>query len=164
MKAGTPGLLISVILFSLLALIFAVPFLYAPGTFYNLNGTSGILDHEWSASQFIYALGDILCHQETGRSFIVNGSQVAMCSRDVGMITGCAVTLVLTFNYVGKYPFTEHKITYLGLLLLLIMITEWVVGATVGYNLIYLRFLFGAIGGAGIALIIQNIASEPWKK
>ena len=163
MKASTPGLLISSMIFSLLALMFAVPFLYAPGTFNNLDGTSGILDHNWSAGQFIYALGDLLCHQEIGRSFIINGSQMAMCSRDFGLMTGSAVALALTFNYAGKYPFTEQKIAYLGLLLLFILIIEWALGAIIGYNLTYLRFLSGAVGGVGVALIIQNIASEPWK-
>ena len=163
MKAGTPGLLISAVLFSLLAFVFAVPFIYAPGTFIDLDGTSGILDHDWSAGQFIYALGDILCHQETNRSFIINGSQMAICSRDIGLITGSAVTLFLTFNYVSKYPFAERKIAYLGLVLLLIAIIEWAAGSTIGYDLAYLRFLSGIIGGTGVALIIQNITSEIWK-
>ena len=120
MKAGTPGLLMSSIIFSLLALMFIVPFLYAAGTFNNLDGTSGVLDHDWSVGQFIYALGDLLCHQEIERSFIINGSQMAMCSRDVGLMTGCAVALASTFNYAGKYPLTERKIAYLGLLLMFI--------------------------------------------
>lgn len=163
MKAGTPGLIISIVLFSLLALMFAVPFIYAPGTFIDLNGTSGILDHDWTVSQFIYALGDILCHQETNRSFIINGSQMAMCTRDMGLITGSALTLALTFNYVNRYLFTERKIAYLGLALLLIAALEWAAGSIIGYDLAYLRFLSGSIGGAGIALIIQNLASEIWK-
>lgn len=163
MKVGTPGLIISAVLFSLLALIFVLPFIYAPGTFIDLGGTSGILDHDWTIGQFIYALGDILCHQETDRSFIINGSQMAMCTRDMGLITGSAVTLFLTFNYVNEYSFVERKIVYFGLLLLLIAILEWIAGTMIGYDLAYLRFLSGTIGGAGIALIIQNIASEIWK-
>lgn len=163
MRVGTPGLLISTILFSLLALILMVPFIYAPGTFINLDGTSGILDHDWSVGQFIYALGDILCHQETDRSFIINGSQMAICSRDIGLMIGSAVTLALTSYHMGKNPFTERRIVYLGPVLLLIAVIEWATGTMIGYDLAYLRFISGSIGGAGIALIIQHFISGIWK-
>jgi uncharacterized membrane protein len=163
MRAGTPGLAISAFLFAVLALIVAVPFAYPTGTFIGLDGTAGVMDHRWGGGQFIYALGDMFCHQQTERSFMVNGSQTAFCARDIGMIAGCASGLLLTYRYAGKHPFTERKTMYAGFALISVMAAEWAAGALLGYDLDVLRFAAGIIGGAGIAMVIQNIASEPWK-
>mgnify|MGYP000956173129 CR=1 FL=1 len=163
MRAGTPGLAISAFLFAVLALIVAVPFAYPTGTFIGLDGTAGVMDHRWGGGQFVYALGDMFCHQQTERSFMVNGSQTAFCARDIGMIAGCASGLLLTYRYAGKHPFTERKTMYAGFALISVMAAEWAAGALLGYDLDVLRFAAGIIGGAGIAMVIQNIASEPWK-
>lgn len=163
MRAGTPGLAISAFLFAVLALIVAVPFAYPTGTFIGLDGTAGVMDHRWGGGQFIYALGDMFCHQQTERSFMVNDSQTAFCARDIGMIAGCASGLLLTYRYAGKHPFTERKTMYAGFALISVMAAEWAAGALLGYDLDVLRFATGIIGGAGIAMVIQNIASEPWK-
>ncbi|MGE4577206.1 MAG: DUF2085 domain-containing protein [Candidatus Methanomethylophilaceae archaeon] len=163
MSAGTPGLAISAFLFIILALIIAVPLIYLPGTFTGLDGTTGVMDHSWSAGRFIYALGDMFCHQQTERSFIINGSQTAFCARDIGIIAGCASGLLLTYGHAGKHPFTERKAMYAGLLLVSVMAAEWAAGAALGYDWDVLRFAAGIVGGLGIAMVIQNMASEPWK-
>jgi uncharacterized membrane protein len=163
MRAGTPGILIAAFLFTVLALIAAVPMAYPAGTFVSLDGTTGVMDHGWSAGQFIYALGDMFCHQQTERSFMVNGSQTAFCARDIGLIAGCASGLLLTYGHAGKRPFTERKTMYAGSILISVMAAEWAAGAVLGYDWDILRFAAGIIGGAGIAMVIQNIASEPWK-
>ncbi|MGE0015635.1 MAG: DUF2085 domain-containing protein [Candidatus Methanomethylophilaceae archaeon] len=163
MKAGTPGLAISAFLFAVLALVVAVPLTYPPGTFLGLDGTAGVMDHRWSAGQFIYALGDMFCHQQTERSFMVNGSQTAFCARDMGLVAGCASGLLLTYRYAGKHPFTERKTMYAGLALISVMAAEWAAGAVSGYDLDALRLAAGVVGGLGISMAVQNMASEPWK-
>ncbi|MEA4977855.1 MAG: DUF2085 domain-containing protein [Methanomassiliicoccaceae archaeon] len=163
MRAGIPGLMISAFLFTILALIVAVPLIHQPGIFTGLDGTTGVMDHSWSAEQFIYALGDMFCHQQTERSFVINGSQTAFCARDIGIFVGCALGLILTYRSAGRYPFTDRKTMYLGFVLLSVMAAEWAAGTATGYDLDRLRFAAGAVGGLGIAMVIQNIASEPWK-
>lgn len=163
MRPGTPILLIAAFFFSILALIVAIPFAYPPGTFTGLDGTSGVMDHRWSAGQFVYAIGDMFCHQDMDRSFILNGSQTAFCTRDIGIMAGCAAGLVATYPLAGRYPFTDRKTMYLGLALVMVTVAEWAAGAMIGYDMDLLRFSSGAVGGLGIAMVIQNVASEPWK-
>lgn len=163
MKAGTPGRMISLVLFALLAIIFLIPFLYEPGTFADLDGTSGVLDHRWSPGQSIYLLGDMLCHQEMGRSFIINGSQTAFCARDIGIIAGIASTLALTYHLADGHILADRRVLVVGVLLLLIMASEWATGMFIGYDLKYLRLASGILGGAGIALIMQNLIVGIWK-
>ncbi|HKM09923.1 MAG TPA: DUF2085 domain-containing protein [Candidatus Methanomethylophilaceae archaeon] len=163
MKAGTPGRSISLVLFTLLGLMFLVPFLYEPGTFLNLDGTSGVIDHQWSPGQFIYLLGDMLCHQQMGRSLIINGSQTAFCTRDIGLLAGTAFTLVLTYRIADGPVLAERRILLIGLLLLLMMAAEWATGMFMGYDLKYLRLASGVVGGAGVALILQNMIVGIWK-
>ncbi len=136
---------------------------YSPGTFVGLDGTAGVMDHRWSAGQFVYALGDMFCHQQAERSFMLNGSQTAFCARDVGLITGSASGLLLTSRYAGKPPFTERKTMYAGFALIFVMAAEWAAGALLSYDLDVLRFVAGIVGGLGISMAVQNMASEPWK-
>lgn len=163
MKAGTPGQMISLVLFALLAVVFLIPFLYGPGTFADLDGTSGVLDHKWSPGQFIYLLGDMLCHQEMSRSFMINGSQTAFCTRDIGIIAGIAATLALTYRLAEGPVLTDRKTLIAGILFLLIMAAEWAAGMFIEYDLKYLRLASGVLGGAGIALIMQNLIVGIWK-
>ena len=73
---------------------FIVPFLSPYGSFVNLDGTPGVIDHWdiWSSkdpfTMVMYLLGDIFCHQEMDRTVILNGSEMPMCIRDLGLLTG----------------------------------------------------------------------------
>ena len=42
-------------------------------------------------SAFIYAFGDLNCHQKHERSWVVNGNQMPVCTRDVGIFLGLAL-------------------------------------------------------------------------
>lgn len=37
---------------------------------------------------FIYAFGDLNCHQKHERSWVINGNQMPMCVRDIGILAG----------------------------------------------------------------------------
>ena len=37
---------------------------------------------------FVYGFGDLNCHQKHERSWVVNGNQMAVCARDVGIFAG----------------------------------------------------------------------------
>jgi uncharacterized membrane protein len=47
---------------------------------------------EWSELNpyyaFVYAFGDLNCHQKHDRSWQINGNQLAVCARDVGIFAG----------------------------------------------------------------------------
>ena len=105
----------------------------------------------------------MLCHQEMSRSFMINGSQTAFCTRDIGIIAGIAATLALTYRLAEGPVLTDRKTLIAGILFLLIMAAEWAAGMFIGYDLKYLRLASGVLGGAGIALIMQNLIVGIWK-
>ena len=98
------------IISSVLAVCFFIaPFLSPYGSFLGLDGTPGVMDHWdiWSEKDpftcVIYSIGDIVCHQEEARMFILNGSEMPICVRDVGLllgfVIGCSSLLTLTGQY-----------------------------------------------------------------
>lgn len=121
------------------------------------------MDHDWRISEWIYALGDMFCHQQTDRSFVINGSQTAFCSRDVGMIFGFASGLPVLGYILERTEIRGTKLNILGLLFLAVLFGEWAVGAVMGYDLKYLRFLSGTAGGIGIAMLFQSYAFSVWR-
>ena len=44
---------------------------------------------------FVYAFGDLNCHQKHERSWEINGNQLAVCARDVGLFIGLAAGALL---------------------------------------------------------------------
>jgi len=44
---------------------------------------------------FVYAFGDLNCHQKHERSWEVNGNQMPVCTRDVGIFLGLVIGVVL---------------------------------------------------------------------
>ena len=40
---------------------------------------------------FVYAFGDLNCHQKFERSWTINGNQMPVCARDVGIFLGLAL-------------------------------------------------------------------------
>lgn len=163
MKASVPGYFFASVLAVLLAAIVLTPLLFPYGHFTGLGGSAGVMDHSWRISEAVYALGDMFCHQNTDRSFIVNGSQTAFCTRDTGMIAGCALSLPALGHLLEKKDVPGRKLNILGLLFLSVLIAEWAIGAIVGYDVKYLRFASGAVGGTGIALLIQSYVFTVWK-
>jgi len=44
---------------------------------------------------FVYSFGDLNCHQKHERSWEINGNQLAVCARDVGLFMGLAIGALL---------------------------------------------------------------------
>jgi uncharacterized membrane protein len=42
-------------------------------------------------SAFIYGFGDLNCHQKHERSFEINGNQMPVCTRDIGIFAGIVI-------------------------------------------------------------------------
>jgi len=42
-------------------------------------------------SAFVYGFGDLNCHQKHERSWFINGNQMPVCTRDIGIFAGLAV-------------------------------------------------------------------------
>ena len=143
-------------LFAVFAILFlAVPFLYQPGTFLDLDGSPSIIDRDWSsygAGGIVYLIGDLLCHQEHARSFILNGNQMPICIRDTGLIIGLDVGLVcglLHNRWMGR-----KKVLLTGFLLLLPTLFEWIAEHAFDLDLPGIRFVAALVSGFGAALIV----------
>lgn len=138
-----------------LVLMTVTPLLYPYGTFTGLDGTPGIMDHDWGgygAGGIVYAIGDMLCHQEAARSFFLNGSQLPFCIRDVGLLIGLVAGLAVVLRESMKSG--EKKRLLLGLVLLVPTAAEYAAEHLYDMDLPELRFIFGMVSGFGAALIL----------
>ncbi len=67
----------------------------------HMDANANMLDHSnfWNTLPFypriIYYFGDFNCHQMEHRSFVINGNQMPMCARDVGIFGGLSFGLII---------------------------------------------------------------------
>ena len=138
-----------------LGLIVVTPLLYPPGTFSGLDGRPGLMDHDWGgygAGGIVYAIGDLLCHQEAARSFFLNGNQLPFCIRDVGLLIGLVGGLAVVYR--EGLSSREFKRLMFGLLLLVPTAAEYAVEHVYDMDFPELRFILGIVSGFGAALIL----------
>ncbi len=93
-------LIILAVVFSIFAVLLVFsPLLLPTGSVPDLTGSVGVIDNPWVWGKFpfpvsaMYAFGDVLCHQELGRSFVINENQLPFCARCMGIWIGLAVGL-----------------------------------------------------------------------
>lgn len=138
----------------LLALTVAAPFMAPYGSFRMLDGSPGMIDGGWEGHGpvgIIYALGDLFCHQEEWRSYVLNGSQLPFCIRDVGIFMGLSAGFLAAFRLGSRC--SDRRLPVLGLVLIAIMVAEWGVETT-GPDMPSLRMLTGVLAGLGASLIM----------
>ncbi len=84
-------------------LLYITPATLAPGTVVDLDGNANMIDYSslWEELPIphnaVYYLGDLNCHQKFSRSYVINGNQMPVCSRDVGIFIGCNIGIALVF-------------------------------------------------------------------
>ncbi len=99
-------LLITSLTWSLL--LYLTPLSLAPETVKDLDGRANQIDYIslWNGlplpQRIVYILGDLNCHQNYNRSFVVNGNQMPVCSRDTGIFIGCNIGIASVFRVVTK--------------------------------------------------------------
>ena len=151
------------VLFALAALLllsaFAVPMLNPYGSFVDLDGSPGFIDHWdiWSGKDHftatVYLFGDLLCHQQMDRSIVLNGSEMPFCIRDLGLLTGFAVGCLVTALKFGHPLIYRHARAYIVISFLLIF-TDWMIQHVFSLNVPFTRFATGLLAGAGFSLIL----------
>jgi uncharacterized membrane protein len=95
-------------------------------------------------------LGDILCHQETARSFILNGSQMPICMRDTGLLAGFALGCLAYIPLDGKFG---RKHIAIAAAMVCFTIAEWAAEPYFG-DLPRTRFLTGIVSGTGAGMLL----------
>lgn len=96
--------------------IIVAPLTLGPGTILlGEEGRANYIDypHIWVRvplfHKIVYGLGDLICHQKRSRSFIINGNQMPVCSRDTGLYLGVVATLIPLFITNIYYPLLYRK-------------------------------------------------------
>ncbi len=134
--------------------VLAAPLLAPHGAFVHLDGTPGILDGGWEGHRLLsllYGIGDITCHQQYDRSFVLNGSQMPICMRDCGILLGLTLGSIIATVLGPRLAVPACPIV--AALLILFIVVEWVVETT-GVDLPLIRTLSGVSAGVGGTLLL----------
>jgi len=140
------------------------PLSFEQGSVVNLSGSTIMADNSLKYNNmdfpfnYVYRIGDSLCHQRQDRSFLINDNQMPFCSR----CTGIWIGIVLSLGIVSFYKFElDEKFLYLIFILLAPMAVDGI-GQLFGFwestNLI--RVITGVLGGVLTGLSIGFIIDE----
>ncbi len=141
--------------------MFVLAPLVAPyGMYHSLDGSPCFIDHSWSISDFPYLIGDILCHQEQDRSFILNGSQMPVCSRDIGLIFGLTLGCLFCLSW-RIHAYFDNRWLAMSVVMMLFTVVEWFIDPYFD-NLMETRFATGIVSGAGTGMLIGWIVHWKW--
>ncbi len=127
----------------------------------DLTGVVGSIDNADVTSRMnpisgaIYGIGDVFCHQMLSRSLVVDGNQMPICTRDLGIIFG------IVFGMAVAILFDPRFSPLLLLLMLMPMALDGGAQLLTEYESFNsLRLITGAIAGAGLALFMSTVSKE----
>ena len=140
-----------------MVLFISAPFLSPYGTYAGLDGSPAYIDHNWKITEFPYLIGDIFCHQEYDRSIILNGSQMPVCIRDFGILSG--FTAGVLYSATKNEWKDDTKLLLCGAVLASATVIEWAAEQFAG-DMPESRFVTGILSGAGIAVILQWVLTR----
>lgn len=140
------------------------PFTLPNGSVEDLSGKIGSIENSDRIgemnpfAQAIYYFGDINCHQIAERSYFLNGNEMPVCSRDLGIFIGLTIGLVLCFalSFRPRFLYVILAVIPMGLDGGMQAITDYE-----SFNL--LRLATGALGGLAIAFFLVVVAMEIYK-
>lgn len=137
-------------LYMLVAILSGFIFFAALGP--GLYGESIIPRVSWQHIMF-----NFLCHQDTARSFFINGTPMAVCSRCIGIYGAFVISwllMPLIVYIVGNRSRLLLRLFSISIILNLID----VIGNLIGFwtNTSGSRFIIGVFFGASSALLLMN--------
>lgn len=138
---------------ALAAMMSIAPFAAPYGAYAHMGGSIGIMDRQWELSfpDVLYALGDMICHQQWGRSVILNGSQMPLCTRCTFAVIGVAAgaLIPLLHRSIGR-----RAALLAGVVLIFLTAADWMIQASLGTAFIPSLAVTGAAGGTGLSLLL----------
>ncbi|OPY32022.1 MAG: hypothetical protein A4E32_01631 [Methanomassiliicoccales archaeon PtaU1.Bin124] len=152
-------LALGLVLTALLFCVIIAPFTLPSGSVTDLSGSVGTIDNGPRISHFnpfaqaVYYLGDINCHQIKERTYVLNGNEMPVCSRDLGILSALPITLfALAFiNFRPRF--------WMVIVLLIPMGLDGGLQAFTSYTSFNeLRFITGILGGIAAGLFLAMIA------
>lgn len=136
------------------ALVILAPYMAPYGTFHGLDGSAGYIDNGWQGhgvAGVMYLLGDLFCHQEEARCYMLNGSQLPVCIRDVGILAGLFAGFLACIPLSSRV--SDRRFAYAGVVLVLVMVAEWAAESFTG-DMPVPRLLSGICAGVGAAIFL----------
>lgn len=150
--------------FIVLAFLFAALLIFSPllidrGTIdLGNDGSVGKIDHddvidgiENPVARFAYRFGDRYCHQKDHRSLFLNGNQMPVCARDIGLFAG-----IFLGSVVGAMYRRSIKLWVLLLFLVPMAVDGGFQSLTSYESWNPLRVATGLIGGTGIGIYVNG--------
>jgi uncharacterized membrane protein len=144
-----------------LVMILVAPLSLPTGSVQDLSGAVGRLDNPAQEArmnlfaQAVYTMGDIECHQIAERSYYLNGNELPICSRDVGLSIGLLTGMLIGLLYVRRInPF----ILAIGILPMLMDGGLQSVSSYQSNN--SLRIVTGIVAGVAVALLLCEFAAR----
>jgi uncharacterized membrane protein len=147
----------------------SIPAFYPYGTFVHLDGIAGAIDHAdlWMSmdplSAIVYGMGDLFCHQEMARSFIVNGSQMPFCIRDISIFIGIIISMAAWEVMQLYVDPLSRKVLITAFILIFIMAADWAVGQHTDMSSMLLREATGILAGLGIGTLIKAYCDRSYQ-
>lgn len=149
---GRPSLplCMTLVFASLLIVVIFSAFSAPDGSIGGLDGRVGAIDHDslWNGMDpftgSIYRAGDYFCHQIEDRSLQLNGNQMAICARDLGILVGFVAAAMVSTVWKADIPWW-----LIALMAIPIVVDGGAQALTEHVSNNPLRLVTGALGGAG---------------
>lgn len=157
---GIPLLTVFLIVF---ASVIMAPFLEEEGTILlDEEGRVGSREYDAELDQLgspisraAYVFGDIYCHQIPERSYRLNGNQMPVCSRDVGLFAG-----LLMGGIVGMFLSKRFPLTFLLIALAPMVLDGGAQALTAYESFNLLRVITGLTAGIGLGIWTNKSTAE----
>ena len=100
---------------------------------------------------------ELLCHQDTARSFTINGEQMAVCSRCLGIYTSFLIG-ILVMPFFALFRQIKYRYYFRFLITTIILNLVDVIGNFINIwtNTNISRFLLGILFGLSVAMLLSN--------
>jgi uncharacterized membrane protein len=161
MDEDSPVKFILAVATALLALTVVSPFLVQAGSLVALDGSPGYVDHMdlWSSidpvAGFVYLMGDVFCHQDAARTSFLNGNEMAICIRDLGVLVGLVAGMIGVLKWERLLAIRSRSIVP-GVMLMVPLFVDWTLQFATSANFWPTRLLTGMLFGIGAALIARS--------
>ena len=155
-----PTVILAAIMAAMFVAAIALPFVNPYGSLIGLDGNAGNIDHSdiWRGldpvSAFFYYLGDILCHQEESRTFILNENQMYICIRDFSLLTGFLAGCITSLMSWDRVKDLDLKRSLFYLALIAITPVEWCIERYTDLDIPAVRSITGIVTGFAIAIVL----------
>ncbi len=160
MFRGPPwgGLILPLLMMSIAALALGAPCLADEGTIgFGDDGMVGGNEHEQAIEEIdqplaraIYSAGDVYCHQKEVRSLSLNGNQMPVCARDIGVFTGMIIGGLFAAVYRGRF-----SVPVFAALILPMALDGGIQMVTSYESINTIRLITGYLGGFAVAWMLN---------